>query len=175
MTNHVHFVVEAEGDAKTISHMMKRVNGRQTAHVNKVGGRSGTLWNDRYKASPIQRENYLLACIRYIELNPVRAGLVRSAEDYPWSSIRFRISGKTDTLLDLDFCYKSLGRDHSSRTEAYRKYLAQATDNDEIREIRSAISRNQPTGNLRFIDEIEQRIGVRIEKRGRGRPAKIGK
>ncbi len=62
---------------------MKRVNGRQTAYVNKLEGRSGSLWEGRYKASAIQKDQYLLSCCRYVELNPVRAGMVKEAGDYP--------------------------------------------------------------------------------------------
>ena len=76
MTNHVHLIVEPGDDAGTVSELMKRLAGRQAAVVNKQEGRSGALWEGRFKASPIQRDNYLLACCRYVEMNPVRASMV---------------------------------------------------------------------------------------------------
>ena len=144
MTNHIHLIADPGDEARSISTMMKRVNGRQTAYVNKLEGRSGSLWEGRYKASPIQMDNYLLSCCRYVELNPVRAGMVDKAEDYPWSSYRERMQGSSYKLLDSTSAYMG---------------LAEST----------------LTGNQRFIDEIEQRISIRVEQRGRGRPRKDGK
>lgn len=100
MTNHIHLIVEPGKEAMDISTLMKRVNGRQSAYVNKLEARSGALWEGRYKASPIQQDSYLLACCRYIELNPVKAGMVANAADYPWSSYQERIMGKEYNLLD---------------------------------------------------------------------------
>jgi len=91
MTNHIHVIVEPGDDARAVSEMMKRVNGRQAAYVNKLEGRSGALWEGRYKASPIQRDEYLLSCCRYVELNPVRAGMVVQPESYQWSSYSERM------------------------------------------------------------------------------------
>ena len=90
MTNHIHLVVEALSEVSNISLLMKRVNGRQSAYTNRLENRSGSLWEGRFKASPIQRESYLLNCNRYVELNPVRAGMVTHASDYLWSSYRAR-------------------------------------------------------------------------------------
>ncbi len=84
MTNHIHLIVEPGSDASTVSELMKRLAGRQAAFVNKQEGRSGALWEGRFKASPIQRDNYLLACCRYIEMNPVRANMVIGPGQYRW-------------------------------------------------------------------------------------------
>ena len=86
MTNHVHLILEPGNDETTISLLMKRLAGRQSALVNKLEKRSGSLWEGRFKASPIQKEVYLMACVRYVEMNPVRAGMVFGAEQYKWSS-----------------------------------------------------------------------------------------
>jgi len=82
MTNHAHLIVDPGADERNLSLLMKRIAGRQTRFVNKVEKRSGTLWEGRYKSSPISTDEYLLACCRYVELNPVRAGLVGKAEDW---------------------------------------------------------------------------------------------
>ena len=170
MTNHIHIIAEPPDDAMTLSTLMKRVNGRQAAYVNKLEGRSGSLWEGRYKASPIQKDEYLLACLRYVELNPIKAKMVAALKDYPWSSYLERAGVKSRELLDLDNCYQSLGHTNKSRLAKYLDYLGEPTDSEEINLIQGGLQRNQLTGNHRFVDEIESRIGIRVEKRGRGRP-----
>ncbi len=86
MTNHIHLIVEPSENIAGLGQLMKRLSGRQTRYVNRIRNRSGTLWESRYKSSPIQTDEYLLACIRYVELNPVRARIVTHAEKYQWSS-----------------------------------------------------------------------------------------
>ena len=86
MTNHVHLVVKATDELTAIPQLMKRLAGRQTRFVNKLEQRTGSLWEGRYKISPIDTDHYLLSCCRYVELNPVKAGMVDAAEHYPWSS-----------------------------------------------------------------------------------------
>ncbi len=175
MTNHIHIVVEPGKDAKTLSLLMKGINGRQTAYVNKLEGRSGSLWEGRYKASPIQRDDYLLCCCRYVELNPVRAGMVSSAEAYLWSSYRERILGLGQERLDKDACYIGLADTSSERKLRYKVYVEEGISISEKQFLDESVNRNQLTGNQRFIDEIEKRLGARIERRGRGIPASSDK
>lgn len=170
MTNHIHLVVEPGKDAMDISALMKRINGRQSAYVNKLEGRSGALWEGRYKASPIQKDSYLLACCRYVELNPVKAGMVVSAADYPWSSYQERILGKSHKLLDDDDHYLELGTTVEERKHRYAEFLVSGVSASEQQFIQESVRRNQLTGNHRFVDEIERRTGLRVERRGRGRP-----
>ena len=172
MTNHIHLMVEPGDDTSTVSELMKRLAGRQAAFVNKQEGRSGALWEGRFKASPIQRNNYLLACCRYIEMNPVRANMVVGPRQYHWSSYRERIGLVNRGLLDFDACYLGLSDDENRRIECYQAYLKQGASDKEIELLRGAWSRNQLTGNDRFIDEIERRTGRRVEYRCRGRPGK---
>jgi putative transposase len=170
MTNHIHLIVEPGDDTHTVSELMKRLAGRQAAFVNKQEGRSGALWEGRFKASPIQRDNYLLACCRYVEMNPVRASMVAGPGQYHWSSYRERVGLVNRGLLDRDASYLSLADDASTRIERYQAYLKQGASDKEIALLRTAWARNQLTGNDRFVDEIEQRTGLRIEYRARGRP-----
>ena len=172
MTNHVHLVLEPGEDAGTVSLLMKRLAGRQAAFVNKQEGRSGALWEGRFKASPIQRDAYLLACCRYVEMNPVRAGMVAGPRQYRWSSYRERMGLAGRDLLDRDACYLALADGEVQRRERYQSYMRQGASDQEIALLRSAWARNQLTGNRHFIDEVEQRIGQRVEWRGRGKPVK---
>jgi putative transposase len=170
MTNHIHIIAEPGKDAMTLSTLMKRVNGRQAAYVNKLEGRSGALWAGRYKASPIQKDGYLLCCCRYVELNPVRAGMVAGVGEYAWSSYRERVLGKGQAMLDIDPIYNSLASTDQERRRRYRAFLEEGVSMEEKQFIDESVNRNQLTGNHLFVDEIEQRIGLRVERRGRGRP-----
>jgi len=169
MTNHIHLIVEPGEDSATVSELMKRLSGRQTAYVNKQEKRTGSLWEGRFKASPIQRDNYLLACCRYVEMNPVRANMVPGPRQYKWSSYCERVGLLEPDMLDLDKSYLNLADDEMTRIERYKVYLKQGASDKELALLRSAWARNQLTGNDRFVDEIELRLGFRIERRGRGK------
>ncbi len=88
MTNHVHLLLGPGEEVAAMGRLMKALVARATRYRNRLEGRCGTLWEGRYKSSPVQTETYLLACTRYIELNPVRARMVPAAGDYAWSSYR---------------------------------------------------------------------------------------
>lgn len=171
MTNHVHLLL-APGDSITVlGQLMKALAARATRYRNRLEGRSGTLWESRYKSSVVQTDGYLLACSRYIELNPVRARMAAEAGDYPWSSYRERIGRDAGSdWLDTDPCFLALGSDQLKRRERYEQFVKQAVPSEEIRLIREALQRGQLTGSSRFIDEIEQITGLRIHQRGQGRP-----
>lgn len=171
MTNHVHLILEPGEAVFGVGKLMRRLAGRQTRFVNVLEGRTGTLWEGRYKASPIQTDRYLLACSRYVELNSVRARIVASPEEYEWSSYRFKAGDRWPDWLDEDPCYLDLGESRSARAKRYREFVEEEIDAGEQALIRAALNRNQLTGDHSFILEVERRIGRRIELRGRGRPA----
>jgi putative transposase len=171
MTNHVHLIVEPGNDASTISALMKRLAGRQSAFVNKLEKRTGSLWDGRFKASPIQRDEYMLSCIRYVEMNPVRANMVAGPRQYRWSSYRERMGLENKERLDLDQMYLSLADSEDARRARYKEYVRQGISDKEIKLIRNSLQRNKLTGDDRFTEEILQRIGIRVENRSRGRPS----
>lgn len=172
MTNHVHLVVKATDELSAIPQLMKRLAGRQTRFVNKMEKRTGSLWEGRYKISPIDTDDYLLSCCRYVELNPVKAGMVGSAEDYPWSSYSARIGLTRCGWLDEPPTMVALGNDVESRRERYQRFVGDGAFSRKDHQIRAAIERNKLTGGDLFIDEVERRIGLRIETRAPGRPRK---
>jgi len=174
MTNHVHLLLAPEEPAG-IGNLMKRLAGRQTRHHNRLEGRSGTLWEGRYKSSLVERESYLLACCRYIELNPVRARMVAAPQDYAWSSCRYRLGQDGADWLDPDPCYLALGRTETERRRRYREFLQAAVPSGEWELIREAVQRGQLTGTERFTQEVADILGRRVERRGQGRPAKTGR
>jgi len=173
MTNHVHLLVAPVESTAGLSQLMKALAARMTRYRNKLEGRSGTLWEGRYKSSLVQSDCYLLACSRYIELNPVRARIVSQPEDYAWSSYLLRFGEKTyDNWLDTDPCFEALGRTLEDRRFVYRSFVTQEIPSEELTLIRESLQRGQLTGNARFVDEVEGVMGLRIERRGRGRPAR---
>ena len=170
MTNHVHLILDPGERVETIALLMKRVAGRTTRYVNRLAHRSGTLWEGRYKSSPIQSEAYLLACCRYVEMNPVRAGIVDSPEKYRWSSYAHRIGLVTESWMDRHVCYDNLGVSDQIRRQKYKEWLEDSIPQDQLDFIRQMVQRGQLTGPARFLDEVHKRIGRRVECRGRGRP-----
>jgi putative transposase len=171
MTNHVHMLL-APQEPTGIGKLMKRLAGRQTRHHNRLEGRSGTLWEGRYKSSLVQREDYLMACCRYIELNPVRARMLANPEEYAWSSCRIRLGQDGANWLDHDPCYLALGVSEAERRHRYREFLRAAIPSGEWELIREALQRGQLTGNARFTEEIAAILGRRVERRGQGRPTR---
>ena len=171
MTNHVHLLL-APSEPDAIGKLMKRLAGRQTRYHNRLEGRSGTLWEGRYKSSLVQQGDYLLACCRYIELNPIRARMVAAPEDYRWSSCRARLGHEAVDWLDVHPCYRALSETEAVRRAQYRAYLQTSIPSGEWELIRAAVQRGQLTGNDRFTEEIAAIVGRRVERRGRGRPAK---
>lgn len=173
MTNHVHLLL-APHEPTGIGKLMKRLAARQTRHHNRLEGRSGTLWEGRYKSSLVQRDDYLLACCRYIELNPVRARMVAAPQHYPWSSCRHRLGIENAEWLDPDPGYLVLGDSEAERRQRYQDFLQAAIPSGEWELIREAVQRGQLTGTHRFTDEVADILGRRVERRGRGRPTKTG-
>ena len=175
MTNHVHMLVtptNVDALARTMRDVARRYVQQR---VNFIYGRSGTLWEGRYKACLVDTNHYFLACCRYIELNPVRAGLVARAEEYRWSSHRHYARGAGDDHLCCHAEYQALGATPSTRQEAYRALFRESFDARDVEEIRTTINRGWPLGGDPFKDEIETALQRAARPPRRGRPtAKCG-
>lgn len=169
MTNHVHLILNPGDSRESIGQLMRRLAARQTRYVNRLKNRTGTLWEGRYKASPIQSDAYLLQCCRYVELNPVKALMVRRAEEYRWSSYRAKIGLAKSEVLDFDPLYRAM----RSPQFAYRRFVEEGIPLAEQEFIGERLQRNALTGNQAFVDEVEARIGLRVEYRRPGRPASV--
>jgi len=170
MTNHVHLLLTPEtpeGPAK----LMQSVGRRYVQYFNRSYKRSGTLWEGRFKSSAVQAEAYLLACMRYIELNPVRADMVTDPAHYRWSSYRHNGLSQPDERITPHPLYTSLGLDAPDRQAAYRALFRSQMDDDAVADIRLALSQSQPLGSSRFSDAICAAAGIRRTQSRRGRPA----
>jgi putative transposase len=171
MTNHVHLLM-TPSDADATARTMQSVCGRYAQYFNRLHGRTGTLWEGRYRATVIEAEAYLLACYRYIELNPVRAGLVPRPFDYPWSSHRANAFGRPDPLVSPHEGYLALGVDDATRRAEYRALLGAALEEPTHRAIREATSKGWALGGAPFRHEIEALLDRRTEPRKPGPPAR---
>jgi putative transposase len=170
MTNHIHFLVTPENKS-AVSDTMKVVGSRYATYINRSYGRTGTLWEGRHRSSLVQTERYLLTCMRYIELNPVRAGMVQRPEAYRWSSYAFNAYGDPGWLQRHER-YMSLGISRDERCHAYRELFRSHLDGEDIHLIRQAAHYCQPVGDDRFRQQIERRYGIRPGQMRRGRPRK---
>lgn len=172
MTNHIHLVVEPVRVGASISELMKVLAARQTRRFNRLENRSGTLWNGRFKCSVIDSHAYILSCLRYVDQNPVRAGMVEFPCDYRWSSHCALIGQDKHAWLDIHPALRTLGSNTSGWRRAYASFVAAGVPQRELNLIRTAIQRNQLTGDEHFREEIAKRIGRSVESRGPGRPRK---
>lgn len=169
MTNHVHLLLTPK-QAVAVPKLLISLGRRYVQYVNRAYRRTGTLWDSRYKSSLVQAETYLLACQRYIELNPVRAAMVEDPAHYRWSSYRANGLGQPDARLTPHSLYRALGQNDPDRQTAYRVLFRAQLDRDAIDDIRLALNQSQPLGSERFYSKIEQMTGIRRETRPRGRP-----
>jgi putative transposase len=149
MTNHVHLLVTPTGE-HGIAHMMQRLGQRYVQSLNAVYRRSGTLWEGRYKASLVDSEHYLLTCMRYIELNPVRAGMVVHPAEYRWSSYRANAQGEVNRLLAQHDLYHRLGASAEARCAAYRALFSACPGAAVVDEIRGALNQELVLGSSGF-------------------------
>jgi len=172
MPNHVHLLIDPGSDPSTLGHLMKSVAGQHTQHVNRLSGNKGTLWEGRYYSSPIDVDSYLLACSKYIEMNPVRAGIAAKPDGFRWSSYRHKAGFEDMPWLDEDPAYRSLGTSTEERRNRYRKSMQRTLSARQQRFIRTAAERGQLTGGRVFLEKVFQETGQRIRYRGPGRPKK---
>ena len=169
MTNHVHILATPQ-DKQGISRMMQYIGRRYVPYINHTYGMSGTIWEGRYKASLISDEQYLLTCMRYIELNPVRANMVNTPGRYRWSSYRSNAQGKENILLTKHPLYLSMGKTRASRCEAYKALFKACIDEGNLKDIRAAWQTGTPLGNDYFKEKIERKLKTKVGQPRRGRP-----
>jgi putative transposase len=136
----VHLLLTAS-EARSPSRMMQALGRRYVRYFNDRFERTGTLWEGRFRSSVIDSERYFFQCSRYIETNPVRAGLATRPSDYRWSSYRCNANGAPDVLVTAHPIYRTLGDDDASRRDAYRALFASPLDTEAIDDMRVATRR----------------------------------
>jgi len=168
MTNHVHLLVTPSSPS-SVPKMMQAIGRVYVSYFNSVHGRTGTLWEGRYKAAIVDDETYVLTCMRYIELNPVRAGLVSAPDEYRWSSYRVNAWGAHDAFVDPHDAFRQLGHSPAERRAAYRELFRQAIPESTLNAIRDATQNAWALGDAIFRRNVTMR-SRRAERLPMGRP-----
>ena len=169
MTNHVHLLLSSLR-ADGAGALMKALGQRYVQYFNRQYGRSGTLWEGRFRSCPVQQEDYLLTCQRYIELNPVRAGMVTHPAEYRWSSYRANAQGEASSLLHPHLLYLQLGSAPVARQQAYRELFRHQLEPGLVDSIRVATNGNYALGSPQFCEQITLALGRRATRGKAGRP-----
>jgi putative transposase len=168
MTNHVHLLLTPL-DTGSPARLMQSVGRRYVQYVNRFYRRTGSLWEGRYKSSVVQAETYLLACMRYIELNPVRAGMAVDPAPYRWSSYRANGLNQPDARLTPHALYLAIDAQPAARCQAYRALFRPQLDQEAASDIREALRLGMPLGSQRFAETVCARVGIRHNSGKRGR------
>ncbi len=171
MTNHVHLLASPASEV-SLPKTLQSVGRRYVQYFNSTYQRTGTLWEGRYRATLLDSERYLLTCMRYIELNPVRARLVRHPREYPWSSYRAHAHGAADPLVQDHELYLRLGRSRRARHLAYRELFREHITEVELDAIRHATNKAWALGDDRFKRKVARLAGRRAAPLPKGRPRK---
>lgn len=171
MSNHLHVLASPRHEA-SLPKTFQSVGRRYVQHFNHAYKRTGTLWEGRYRATLIDSERYLLTCMRYIELNPVRAGMVDHPADYPWSSYRANTAEARTSLVVPHELYLRLGQSTEERRHAYEQLFQGQLPEMDVDAIRDATQKAWVLGNDPFRTRIEALADRRATPMSRGRPSK---
>ena len=171
MTNHVHLLITPRTSGG-VGDLMKRLGQRYVQYINRTYRRSGTLWEGRFRSCLTQEEDYVLACYRYIELNPVRGNMVGHPAEYLWSSYRTNAQGEPSTLLTHHPIYTALSKDEKARQAVYRELFRYQLVPGMTDEIRVATNSNYALGSQKFQAQAAVMLGRRVTPGKSGRPIK---
>ena len=169
MSNHVHILATGHAGGE-LSDFMQRIGRRFARLMNIRWSRTGTLFEGRFWSSPVDSQAYLLTCMRYVELNPVRAGIVRHAKEYGWSSYRENASGNPRGLLTPHSQYQRLGVTPEERAANYRGLVAMGVTEEELTRIRQSAFKRRALGSDSFCKEIAEMVGRPVAPVPQGRP-----
>lgn len=170
MDNHFHLLATPQ-TAEGLPQMMQAVGRRYVRYFNDLQKRSGTLWEGRYKSTLIQTERYLLACMAYIDLNPVRAGMVAQARDYPWSSHAHYIGVRSDRLVTPHPLVWALGNTPFAREAAYADLVQVGISAGQQQALTDSALRGWALGEPEFVRNLQKLTARRVTKRTAGRPS----
>jgi len=171
MTNHIHLLLTPSVPG-TLSRMMQHLNRRYVQQINARFTRSRHLWAGRFKASVVGEQRYLLSCMRYIELNPVRAGMVDHPQAYTWSSWHANVGERKSRLVTPHLEYLALGASDAERWARYRALVLRDEDAAVTCQLREATQQNVTFGSTRFAQQISAMLGREVMPKPRGRPRK---
>jgi putative transposase len=171
MTNHFHLLL-SPGPGQSISRILQSLTVAHTWHYHRRHGGVGHVWQGRFKSPVIQDHEHALTVLRYIEANPLRAGMVTDAGNYPWSSYRGHGLGRPDSLLGVLPAWEGLGRTPEARQAAWRKWVHTPLTERELAAVRRAVVSERPYGTPAWVQTTAQTLGLPLTQRSRGRPRK---
>jgi putative transposase len=171
MPNHLHLLT-TPAQAEGLSRAMQSLGRRYVAGFNARHQRSGTLWEGRYRAHLVGGADNVLRCMRFIELNPQRAGLASGLLDASWSSLAHHLGAVRDPLITEPAAYWQLGNTPFDREAAYRQWVEQGVGEVEAQRVVSALVGGRPLGDVAYIAELEKLAGRNLVPKPRGRPPK---
>ena len=171
MTNHFHLLATPAA-ATSLPSLMQAVGRGYVRYFNQKQGRSGTLWEGRYRSTLIQADRHLLACMAYIDLNPVRAGIAASAADYPWSSHRHYIGSREDRLVTPHSLFWTLGNTPFAREAAYSELVAAGIPRPQQQALTNSALQGWALGDASYVHDLQQRTERRVTKGKPGRPVR---
>ncbi len=166
MTNHIHLIVVPETDDGLLR-VLKPLHMRYAQRINRERGWKGHLWQGRFFSSPLD-DAYLWAAVRYVECNPVRAGMVHRAEDYPWSSAAAHCGTRLDGLLNPESSWGKL----FAAIDNWPAWLSEAEGSEEVKMLRQNADKGLPCGNADFIQRLGMKVGRSLVCLPQGRPRK---
>lgn len=169
MTNHVHLLI-TPASGRSAGKLMKALGQQYVQYINRHNSRTGTLWEGRFRSCIVDEERYFLTCQRYIELNPVRAGMVDHPRHYQWSSYRANGDGAADKLLSPHHLYLNLAPERAMRQAAYRELFEEALPSEDLEFIRRATNGNFALGDIPFVKHASEVLERYVEPMSRGRP-----
>jgi putative transposase len=171
MTNHVHLLM-TPASKESIGLLFQSLGRHYVRYINITYQRKGALWEGRYKAHLVQSQNYFLACMRYIEMNPVRAKLVKHPADYRWSSFAANALGVSNPIIQPQSEYLALGASPEVRQLAYRCLFDDDLKSDLLELFKNSLQSGTPMGDKGFKRQIEKTIGRKLGLLKQGRPTK---
>lgn len=167
MTNHVHLLVSPNAP-EGLSKMMQTLGRYYVQYFNYHYKRTGSLWEGRYKSSLISSDQYLFSCMRYIELNPVRAGMVNHPSEYPWSSYHYNALGVANTLITPRQEYERMGNTAEECQKNYQVLFESPLDKEILMNIRDAANKSWVLGDTKFKESVAQQLARRVTPIAKG-------
>jgi putative transposase len=174
MTNHVHLLATPLHE-DSIGKMQQMIGRYYVPYFNKRYHRTGTLWEGRYKATLVETKSYFLTCMRYIELNPVRAKMVESPAYYPWSSYHANALGALNTIIHFHDEYLALGNTNEIRKNAYQQLFEVPISQKQISDIREATNKAWVLSEESYETNFEQMIGRQAKALAKGGDRRSGR
>jgi putative transposase len=170
MRNHIHLVLETTAKGGSLSEVMKGINISYAQYYKKEYGYIGHFWQDRYKSILISKDNYLLACGSYVELNPVRARIVGDPRDYRWSSYAVYAYGRRDEITDEHSIYEDLSKDQKERRRKYREFVKAMVKDKGV--MKGEMDKRTAYGSEGFLKKVVQEYNIDVVIKSQGRPKK---